>query len=1128
MNKTIYLLLIINLLNYTLIEDYTIYYINIILIIKILILLESNNRKYMTISVLNSKLNNLLEQNYLYFNNNEEENIIQKNITNNSTNDNLIKEKNTINYHTLVVFSSARPSYNSEYRWFNNIIGSAFFTTDEIDLLIRKDENQHMISNRLQFLNYRKIVFVVIVPELESDSITRVKLNNNADIDFIMITMSAETFYAQHNIKHFIEKEVSTENIFFFFKNTSWGHLVAKLRLHRIILSGGDKSHRHVISSVGHKLSQFILILYGLSTKQIVKSYQIAKSSWDTKPNIDHTSKNAELMYKKYKKSMKNSTTSVPSNKRNFHSIALARQPHNNKVTTTDKINIDTKTYLEFLNNTINNLNYTSFEKQQQIENQWVNNEVQRLKDPIYLKTHYSNKFYFKVVESWETSNLLFQKKMNIKKFPTLWEDLNRIEYILLSLSLAFVYYNKLSWTAIAGIIGKYILYEVYLERYTEEFKQAKKENKLEGRPIKISITFPQFYESLNLGNTGFVLVGDYFLELLSRYPHNIFNSSFKDYDQRILTLNEDLIEDIKNNIIIHPSSLPMISSPSIWSDTSHGGFLSNVNQQNSVITGSIGHKHNIINREPLYQSINTLNQIQFSINTLLLDYLENEGSYLLDNIDSKDKIQMDLTLKLSKIFSSIPFYLSTKADWRGRIYTDSFFITYQGNDLSSSLLNFWEGESLTKKGLEYLYIYGANNHNENIISKDSFNARIQWVKNNYNKIISLDKDLILSAENKFIFTAFCLNMRELHKDPKFIIKTPVFLDATCSGIQHLAALLRDLELGTNVNLVPNLPEDKPNDIYSLLIDPINSAINQFGVDNPEFKHFTLIKFNRNILKSPIMTKVYNVSTYGIANQLKSKFKQKTEDQIANQIKNNLKNHYKIYYIAPGIKDEIILNPLDIYKIANIINDKIFIVFPSLNNIYSYFLNMAKIMIKLNIPITWFTPNGMEITQHYLKSKETKVAIRIFGRTKKIVMKEFTGILDSKKQEQAIIPNIIHSLDANHLINIINSARLENFSPIISVHDCFGTLPNKMPHLEYRVRKEFILLYSQDNFLSLFHKTLINSIKNNNIKLYPENENDNNKLTKVFIKDKWINIPKVPQLGKLDLQKIINSKYIIS
>jgi DNA-directed RNA polymerase len=33
-------------------------------------------------------------------------------------------------------------------------------------------------------------------------------------------------------------------------------------------------------------------------------------------------------------------------------------------------------------------------------------------------------------------------------------------------------------------------------------------------------------------------------------------------------------------------------------------------------------------------------------------------------------------------------------------------------------LLNFWEGEPLSSEGKNYLYIYGANNHNENSISK--------------------------------------------------------------------------------------------------------------------------------------------------------------------------------------------------------------------------------------------------------------------------------------------------------------------------------------------------------------------------------------------------------------------------
>ncbi len=63
---------------------------------------------------------------------------------------------------------------------------------------------------------------------------------------------------------------------------------------------------------------------------------------------------------------------------------------------------------------------------------------------------------------------------------------------------------------------------------------------------------------------------------------------------------------------------------------------------------------------------------------------------------------------------------------------------------------------------------------------------------------------------------------------------------------------------------------------------------------------------------------------------------------------------------------------------------------------------------------------------------------------------------------QAIIPNFIHSLDASHLINLINNAIKDNFTPIISVHDCFGTLPNKMGELEHRVKKIiYNIIYSR-------------------------------------------------------------------
>jgi DNA-directed RNA polymerase len=79
--------------------------------------------------------------------------------------------------------------------------------------------------------------------------------------------------------------------------------------------------------------------------------------------------------------------------------------------------------------------------------------------------------------------------------------------------------------------------------------------------------------------------------------------------------------------------------------------------------------------------------------------------------------------------------------------------------------------------------------------------------------------------------------------------------------------------------------------------------------------------------------------------------------------------------------------------------------------------------------------------------------------------------------------------------------------------------------LEHRVKKEFILLYTQDSFLETFHKRIFQSIKDNNI-LILINPQTLDKYIKHEGKD--IKIPNLPKLGKLDLENIINSKYMIS
>jgi DNA-directed RNA polymerase len=199
-----------------------------------------------------------------------------------------------------------------------------------------------------------------------------------------------------------------------------------------------------------------------------------------------------------------------------------------------------------------------------------------------------------------------------------------------------------------------------------------------------------------------------------------------------------------------------------------------------------------------------------------------------------------------------------------------------------------------------------------------------------------------------------------------------------------------------HVNLTPYEEGQKPGDIYSVIGESINQALNEYGKENPEFSVLSLVRFTRSILKQCIMTKVYNVRNYGIAKQITSKLKSikiteindsSVTDEVISKIKEKLKKSNDLY-IAPGINGNVYLTDKDIFKIAKIVNDQIFVLFPSLNEIYNYFISMANLMLLLNIPLSWFTPTGLNITQQYLKSKQTKIAIKIAGKGKKLILRE--------------------------------------------------------------------------------------------------------------------------------------------
>lgn len=193
-------------------------------------------------------------------------------------------------------------------------------------------------------------------------------------------------------------------------------------------------------------------------------------------------------------------------------------------------------------------------------------------------------------------------------------------------------------------------------------------------------------------------------------------------------------------------------------------------------------------------------------------------------------------------------------------------------------------------------------------------------------------------------------------------------------------------------------------------------------------------------------------------------------------------------------------------------------------------------MIKLQIPLNWFTPNGIKVTQSYMKTEAKRVSIKLGQKSKVLVVRKTTGFVDTAKQAQAIIPNMIHSLDATHLINIINNAsesKTLSAVPVISVHDCFGTFPNKMADLELLVKKEFIHLYLKTNFLEKFHDRVLLSIKDHNYEVVPSPETTGSTELSVMClqsklkEPKYLPIADLPEQGSLDLNGILKAHYFI-
>ncbi|GMI57735.1 hypothetical protein TeGR_g2088 [Tetraparma gracilis] len=166
-------------------------------------------------------------------------------------------------------------------------------------------------------------------------------------------------------------------------------------------------------------------------------------------------------------------------------------------------------------------------------------------------------------------------------------------------------------------------------------------------------------------------------------------------------------------------------------------------------------------------------------------------------------------------MFRDSTIYFGWNLDFRGRAYPIPPNFNHLGSDLCRGLLKFANKEPLTERGLFWLKVNIANLYGNNKISMEE---RAQFTDDHYADIEASVRDPLENTwwnggDDPWQILSACRELVAANDsgDPAaYESDLFVSMDGSCNGLQHYAALGRDLEGGAAVNLVPG---DRPSDV---------------------------------------------------------------------------------------------------------------------------------------------------------------------------------------------------------------------------------------------------------------------------------------------------------------------------
>jgi DNA-directed RNA polymerase len=247
--------------------------------------------------------------------------------------------------------------------------------------------------------------------------------------------------------------------------------------------------------------------------------------------------------------------------------------------------------------------------------------------------------------------------------------------------------------------------------------------------------------------------------------------------------------------------------------------------------------------------------------------------------------------------------YFPYNMDFRGRAYPIPPHLSNVGSDLCRGMLMFAHPKPLGPRGLRWLKIHLAN-----VAGKDkmTFDQRAEFVDEHMDSVRESATDPFagsrwwMKLEDPFQGLATCIeiiNAIDSGEPEKYECSLAVHMDGSCNGLQHYAALGRDMVGGKAVNLCAT---GEPQDVYIGVMHEVIRRVSEeakrnlgFESDNPDSLSREQKKalsnnraaklvdglIDRGVVKRTVMTSVYGVTFVGARQQIQEKIESKVREE---------------------------------------------------------------------------------------------------------------------------------------------------------------------------------------------------------------------------------------------------------